>query len=481
MTEAALVKDILALWDQAKELEQQQQIEYARLGLSTALLSIPVSGPDRVVRVQDIALIAAAGRRCQVFLTNGESILSNTAFSFSRAAQALTAWPQFQRVHEAYLVNLNHIEAVGSHPLQVRDYQLRLVGGQAVTVPESRAPVLKRWFGLDSLRKVEHFHRKWGAAVYLENLRPFPKELRLMTPEELHHYFDNPRTGRFEVQEFMANFIWEYYLLMKRGLRPPVQGNIRTFWYVLKPTLSKAIPLKSEKHYAVMLNIFQRMVTRYALFKFKDFDFTDEGEQFYQLGDTHPHIILVAEKTGHYKRLQALQKEFGISIISLGGMPSILTTEYFTSAILKARDRQVQSQVHVISITDYDPSGAIILKSFVAQLKNEGVKHLGSVQPLLVPSHFAPEEIPNITEPIPLNTKADKTKAQRWLAAGGGVDGKPLGIESEALILDATRFRQVFLDALNQALARKPAHGKRHGYHPLQIETSENLLKLRES
>lgn len=383
MTEAALVKEILALWSQVAEFEQLQQAEYARLSQASAMLTIPAAGPDRIVKIQDISLIEAEGRRCRVSLRSGESFLSNTAFTLSRAARALSDWPQFQRVHEACLANLNHVEAVGSHPLQVRDYRLRLMGGQAVTVPETRAPLIMRWFELDSLRKVEPFHRKWGAAYYLENLRPFPKQLRLMTAEELHQHFDHPRTGRFQVQEFMANFIWEYYQLMQRGLRPPVQGNIRTFWYLIKPVLGRAVPLQGEKQYAVMLGMFQRLVTRYGLFKFRDFDFSDQGEQFYQPGDRQPHIVLLSEKTGHYRRLQALQKEFGISIIGLGGMPSILTSEYFADTLRQAI-RNVPSnrkgdKLHLISITDYNPSGAIILKSFVTQLAQQGFKHLGSV------------------------------------------------------------------------------------------------------
>ncbi|PKL80681.1 MAG: hypothetical protein CVV27_00130 [Candidatus Melainabacteria bacterium HGW-Melainabacteria-1] len=484
MKEEALVKEILALWDQIFELERLQQAEYERLGRSAALLNVPAAGPDRVVKIQDITLIQAEGRRCRVTLQSGESFLSNTAFSLTRAARDLGDWPQFQRVHEACLANLHHVEAVGSHPLQVRDYQLRLAGGQAVTVPETRAPLIMRWFGLDSLRKVEPFHRKWGAAYYLENLRPFPKPLRLMTSEELHQHFDHPRTGRFQVQEFMANFIWEYYQLMKRGLRPPVQGNIRTFWYLIKPVLGRAVTLQGEKHYAIMLGMFQRLVTRYKLFKFREFDFSDQGEQFYNPGDRQPQIVLLSEKTGHYRRLQALQKEFGVSIIGLGGMPSILTSEYFADAlgqaIRNAPDRHKSAKIHLISITDYNPSGAIILKSFVTQLAHQGIKRLASVQSLLTPSRFSAEELQAVTEPLPMKTKADRTKAERWLAAGGGVNGQPLGIESEALILHGDRFREVFLEAYQQALS--PSRIARRGdYDPLSIETTENLLQLRES
>lgn len=480
---AALCRDILALWEQIGELERLQQLEYARLGQSAALLTIPVSGPDRVVHVQDIALIEADGRRCRVHLRAGETILSNTAFPLARAVDALVAWPQFQRLHESALVNLHQVESVGSHPLQVRDYQLRLVGGQNVTVPETRAPMLMRWFGLESLRKVKPLHRRWGAAFYLENLRPFPKQLRLMNADELRAHFAHPRTGKIQARELIANFIWEYYQLMNRGLRPPIQGNIRTFWYLLKPTLAKVVTIQGQKQYAIMLDVFQRMAVRHKLFKFRDFDFTDEGQQFYQLGDRHPQIILVSEKTGHYKRLQALQQEFGFTLIALGGMPSILTTEYFTVGLSKAlRASKARGGVHILSITDYNPSGAIILKAFTTQLAHEGIKHLTSVQNLLLPSHFSPDELQAVTEPLPLKTKADQTKAERWLAAGGGVDGKPLGIESEALILNAPHFRQVLQDAFQQAVsgaaARKP---RRQSYAPLEMTTTESLLQLRES
>jgi hypothetical protein len=280
-----------------------------------------------------------------------------------------------------------------------------------------------------------------------------------MTGPELRQHFTHPRTEHFQTREFMANFIWEYYHLMRRGLRQPVMGNLRTFWYILKPTLARAFTasenednqfsdFNSEKHYAQLLQVFQRMIVRYRLFSFHDFDFTDEGQRFYALGSKHPDIILVSEKNGHFRRLQMLQKEFGVTIISLGGMPSVLTSEYF-SDLLKS-SFPASRPLKIISIVDYNPSGAIILKSFAAQLAHQGHKHLASVQNLLTPEIFTPDELKAIVEPIPMKSKADQTKARRWLKAGGGINGQPLGLESEALVLDMKRFRQVFLDALGQ-------------------------------
>jgi hypothetical protein len=483
-----MIQDILATWAQLQDLDQQLSTEYARLGLAPNTLKIPCTGPDTPVRVQDILFIESAGRRSRIYLRTGDPVLSNTGFSIGEAEQALSHWPQFQRLNDGFLVNLHHVQAVGSHPTRSRDFEVSLSGGHALPVPESRAPLLLRWFQTDSLRKVSPWHHQWGAAIYLDNLRPFDKELQHMTGEELRQHFTHPRTGRFQTRELMANFIWEYYHLMQRGLRHPVMGNIRTFWYILKPTLARALQLpeeqlspggiSSEKHYAQLLQVFQRMIVRYRLFRFADFDFTDEGERFYALGEKHPEIVLVSEKSGHFRRLQLLQREFGITIISLGGMPSVLTSEYF-SQLLQSK-LPASKPLKIISIVDYNPSGAIILKSFAAQLAHQGHKHLAAVHNLLTPDIFTPEELKTIVEPIPLKSKADQTKARRWLEAGGGINGQPLGLESEALVLNPDRFRQVFLNAFKQ-LTGKPRKLKVTGsqpYRPLEMATTENLLVL---
>ena len=532
-----MINSILNTWEQLQDLNQQLETEYARLGLAPNILQIPCTGPNVPVAVQDILFIESAGRRSRVYLRTGKPILSNTGFSIGEAEQALSHWPQFQRLNDGFLVNLHHVQSVGSHPTRSRDFEVSLPGGHALPVPESRAPLLLRWFQTDSLRKVSPWHHRWGAAVYLDNLLPFDKELSLMTGEELRQHFTHPRTGRFQTREFMANFIWEYYHLMQRGLRHPVMGNIRTFWYILKPTLARALqsaavdsrnqccpdsygsqarlrfrqdgkavngyrlpeeqlspgginserqPLpegltdgdSNAKHYAQLLQVFQRMIVRYRLFRFADFDFTDEGERFYALGEKHPEIVLVSEKSGHFRRLQLLQREFGITIISLGGMPSVLTSEYF-SQLLQSK-LPASKPLKIISIVDYNPSGAIILKSFAAQLAHQGHKHLAAVHNLLTPDIFTPEELKTIVEPIPLKSKADQTKARRWLEAGGGINGQPLGLESEALVLNPDRFRQVFLNAFKQ-LTGKPRKLKATGsqaYRPLEMATTENLFTL---
>ena len=137
-----------------------------------------------------------------------------------------------------------------------------------------------------------------------------------------------------------------------------------------------------------------------------------------------------------------------MTIISLGGMPSILNTEYLMDDIEAVTDIK-EKPFHIITLVDFDPSGAIIAKVFSEQIKHEGVKNLASISHILIPNNFSVDEIKNITEPVPQDSPSDKTKVRKWLEAGGGVDfgdgiRQPLGIETEALILDFDRLKSLF-------------------------------------
>ena len=125
-------------------------------------------------------------------------------------------------------------------------------------------------------------------------------------------------------------------------------------------------------------------------------------------------------------------------------MPSILTTEYLADDIEKVYNLK-DEPIHVITLVDYNPSSSIIYKSFLAQLQHEGVKKLLSVSHLLTPESFSKEELPHVTDQIAVTSPSDKTKLRKWLEAGNGVDfgdgiKQPLGIETEALVLDFSKF-----------------------------------------
>lgn len=465
-----LSQAVLKDWQQLSDLYQQTRSAFLRLGHCHEALVIPTPGPDRRVMLKALICIQSENRRTRIHLADGESFLTSTTFSLETAEAQLAVWPQFQRLTDRYLINVDRITQTHSHPERRRDYELVMASGLRLPLPESRTPRLLKLLGETSLRKVKSLKAHGGQGVYLDNIRPFNKDLRLMSKEELHSHFLNPRTGNFETPEFLSNYIWEYAHLLKQGKRPPIEGNIRTFWYILKPTLARAIPLEGEKQYFQMLEAFQRLIVRYGLLKFRDFSFSDEGQRFYVPGSERVNVLLVAEKKGHFSRLQALQEEYGMTIVALGGMPSLLNSEYFASNLAP---KLAKKPLHIISIVDYNPAGALILKAFLSQIQHEGLNTPASVQHLVVPEHFDPEELQAIAEPVPMNSKADRTKARRWIEAGGGINGKPMGIESEALVL----YRDRLKGFLQKALDKTQTVGTLTStYTPESLYTEENLL-----
>ena len=476
-----LSQAVLKDWQQLSDLYQQTRAEFLRLGHCHEALVIPTPGPDRRVMLTDLVCIHSENRRTRIHLADGDSFLTSTTFSLEIAETQLAPWPQFQRLTDRYLINIHRLSQTHSHPERRRDYELVMDSGLCVSLPESRKPRLLKLLGESSLRKVKSLKAHGGRGVYLDNIRPFNKDLRLMSKEELNTHFLHPRTGNFETSEFLSNYIWEYARLLKQGKRPPIEGNIRTFWYVLKPTLARAVPLEGEKQYYQMLEAFQRLIVRYGMLKFRDFSFSDEGQRFYVPGSKRINVLLVAEKKGHFRRLQSLQEEYGLTIVALGGMPSLLNSEYFASNLAP---KLAKKPLHIISIVDYNPAGALILKAFLAQLQHEGLSTPESIQHLVVPEHFDPEELQAISEPVPMNSKADRTKARRWIEAGGGINGEPRGIESDALVLYRDRLKGFLQKALDKterpaALAsslQPPTPESPPKYTPESLHTEEDLL-----
>lgn len=456
---------------------------YKKNGLTENLFLIP--GPDfeQQVKINDIQLITTlkGSSGLQIFTVTGNEYKTKPSLSLNDIEKQLLDFPQFVRTHESFIVNFNHLDyfSPSETDTQGRTLFFRNTGLKA-PLSSGNVDLVKQYFETGSLEHVEPWNREYQAIID-ENLRSFEKEIRFMSSDELKANFKYKATGEFNIREFMANMIWEYFLLLQLGKRDPIEGNIRTFWYYLKPTLSKATTINSQSQYGIMIDVFKELVVTHGLFKYKDFGFVSDDTGNYVLGTKYPNIILAGEKSGHFRKLQRLQEEFGITIISLGGMPSILNTEYLIDEFEKVVNIK-DSPVYLITLVDYNPSSAIIAKTFVTQIEHEGIKNLASIGHLLTPASFLPEELPHVTDQIPMNTPADKTKVRKWLEAGGGVDlgdgvRKPLGIECEALILDFNRLRELFKNEFDKIINQQ--HQVMHKlYNPLSMELSDLNINL---
>lgn len=419
---------------------------YRKLGLLNDWFFIDGKDFDKSVKINDIQIITSNEDITTIIDNKGNSFISKNLLI--NVEKRLSNYPQFIRTHDKFIVNLNHLDYFSPSPTEKEGRTLTFKNTNAkALLSASNANKIKQYYNIKSLEHVEPWNQQYQSIID-ENLRAFDKEIRLMSADELKNNFNYASTGEINPRELMANMIWEYYNLLQVGKRDPIEGNIRTFWYVIKPTLSKVIKINSESHYGMMIDVFKELIVTHGLFKYKDFGFISEDQNNYKVGSVYPNIILCGEKSGHFKKLQRLQDEFGMTIISLGGMPSILNTEYLIDDIEAVTDIK-EKPFHIITLVDFDPSGAIIAKVFSEQIKHEGVKNLASISHILIPNNFSVDEIKNITEPVPQDSPSDKTKVRKWLEAGGGVDfgdgiRQPLGIETEALILDFDRLKSLF-------------------------------------
>lgn len=454
-----------------KQLQHSIQRQYNRLNLASVPLIVPGFRLSQTVNLQDIQVIYQSNRIVHIMDCLGNTLKTNK-ISLPQFEESLSPYPQFIRSHRNYLVNLNQLDYFAPSPTDSRGRSLFFKKtGNMAPLSANHAKKALDFFGITSLVHVEPWDKR-QQAILKEKLRLFHKEIKLMSKEEILQHFKFQSTNELNVMEFMANVIWEYFHLIQKGKREPIEGNIRTFWYVLKPTLNKVIKIDSRKHYQVMIDVFKKLIVLHKLFKYSDFGFVDQGQHFYSLGERYPHIIFLGEKTGHYLKLKRIQEEYGVTIMASGGMPSVLTAEYFAAELSKKVDFKTQS-VYLITIVDYNPSGAIIIKSFERQLVRQGIDFYGFSH-LLLPQNFTPEELEHITEDIPMASPSDKTKAKNWLKAGGGIAGKLKGIETEALILDFERMRELFQQAFDQSFNQTQFY--QSGYRPLAMEVNEHKV-----
>ena len=167
---------------------------------------------------------------------------------------------------------------------------------------------------------------------------------------------------------------------------------------------------------------------------YKDIGFRDENEANMKVG-VNANFIPFSEKLGHFGYLTELQRQHNVSVIALGGQPSVMNVEYFVDDIKKAKsapqlvDRpkifslgiaggntkfNIRRSFYLYSIVDYDPSGWIIRDAFIKNLNHYKIKNT-KVYDLINPDVLKPEEI--MLARYPIRAGADmEAKNKKWLA-----------------------------------------------------------------
>jgi hypothetical protein len=272
-----------------------------------------------------------------------------------------------------------------------------------------------------------------------EGIRDFKKDIRQMSKTELQGYFAFG-SGRLNVTGLIKNLIWQMHIWIKEGKEEPIEGNIRSFWYLsVKPVLSRlGLEVSGRQYPERVYDAFVELVVVHRLFRYIDIGFLDERIYHRTIGQKNGNLILMVEKDGLFSLAKKVALEHDTTAIALGGFPSYLTMEYLVSDM--AKKGLLRQPVQVFSVVDHDPSGYWIEQEFVSQLKSYGVE-VENIHALVDPQAL-PREVVEVVK-YKLQPGA---KTRNWLKHTGGIAGKPYGLEADAL--GGKRIRELYIKAI---------------------------------
>jgi len=240
----------------------------------------------------------------------------------------------------------------------------------------------------------------------------------------------------------------------------------------IKPTLSRVDALASEiDQYAQLVDNIVYMVKDIDVMRYKDIGFRDDKEAHRRVGG-NANIVLFSEKIGHQALLSEIRDKYNVSILALGGQPSVLTSEYFVDT-LKKQGVNLQRSFYLFSIVDYDTSGWIIRNAFLDNLKFYGISH-SRVIDLVHPDMLTPEEIKLARYKIP-KSEVMKAKNKTWLK-----EAHKRNYKNQRYLEETKRGERVLYGLEAESVSAKRLTAKLEEVMVPLIGKSEDLLKIHE-
>lgn len=225
------------------------------------------------------------------------------------------------------------------------------------------------------------------------SIRHFDELIHDQPKEWLIKHFSQGATNYpINISLLFRNIVWQIRERIIKKEKPPLKELLRSFWYMyIKPTLSRVGALSHETdQYAQLIDTIVFMVKDWRLMEYKDIGFRDDKKSNRKVG-YNANIILFSEKAGHQDFLDEIYEQYQVSILALGGQPSVLNVEYFVDDLKKQRI-DIRRSFYLFSIVDYDTSGWIIRDAFIDDLRHYGVKHTQVID-LIHPDMLTEEEV----------------------------------------------------------------------------------------
>lgn len=296
-----------------------------------------------------------------------------------------------------------------------------------------------RWKKASLSPEVEEALRKLGVRHYEEDLVEQDHEwLRQQFPRD---------AKRILKEAFFLNLVWQTLEKIQAATTPeecPDFYNkhdvIRGMWYYLKPLIDHLPEFKGDQSGRIG-EALQVMVVAGVL-SYTDFNFRDDAAENRRLGKDNPYVILLAEKDGFLAMMFDLHATYGCHVITAGGTPGNLSTNYFVAELVAA-GIDITREFVCISIVDFDPKGTVIMQTFTNQLRDSGLKnhklfrqYAGRAKPDHYLDLIRPEALPAGVSYRDVQYNLPKSeRKKKWGQETGGPDGRgdyKHGIESDA-------------------------------------------------
>lgn len=276
------------------------------------------------------------------------------------------------------------------------------------------------------------------------HIQHYDEDLLDLPLAKVQEFFGFSTTKRIQKKLYLMNIIWQLHEKIQAAARPEdrpdfynKRGFIRGMWYHIKSRIDHLDEFKGD-HSGTVTDALTEMV-KAGVCSYRDFNFRDRDQDMRKLGKENPHIILFTEKDGFISVMEDLHSSYGCHVITLGGKPSMMSTNYLVSEMVEAGIDITQKFV-CLSIVDFDPSGHVIAESFLEQLKFSGLRSFHKFEQYRRKDSerldlIRPDNLPHGTSirkvwyPLP---KSEQKPA--WGKKTGGVDGQgdfKHGIESD--------------------------------------------------
>jgi hypothetical protein len=261
-------------------------------------------------------------------------------------------------------------------------------------------------------------------------IREFKEPIHLQPKEWLLEHFGPGMKYPVNVNLLIRNIVWQARTWIKEKKIAPINGLVRNFWYShIKVALFRSDSFNSNvDQYEQLTKQLSIMVRYNDLMRYKDMGFIDDNQNSQKLGINN-YVILFAEKVGHFPLLERIASDTNVTIVSLGGQPSVLSAEYFVDR-MKEGGIDVRKSFYLFSLVDYDTSGWIIKDAFVEDLAFYGLKYV-AVEDLILPNIFSSEEIELYKYRLPESLQMKK-KNRKWMARTGGINKQFYGIQADS-------------------------------------------------